>query len=144
MALTEQEIFDCLKTNLQGAADDCDMIARHPQSGLAFQRMRSRLALAEGACKQAAFWREDARWLRIGLVIETAHQKARQWLDPATVSTKKMFTTLASALRQMLLDLKRLETGATGRTGMILPKAQALPFANRRSFIQVPPSAVLQ
>jgi hypothetical protein len=124
-ALTEAEIFDCLRENLKGAADDCDLIARFPQSGVAFDRMRKRLKLVEGACRQAAFWREDARWLQPGLKMEQAHQIARTWLHRPSVQSKKLFAGLAAALRRMHADIDRLEAMRAPRLGMILPRLQA-------------------
>lgn len=119
--LTEREIFDRLKGCLSEAARDCDFIAIQPSSGFYFERLRKNLKLAEGCCRQAAHWREDARWLVPGLKLEHAHQIARGWLHFPSVKAKKMFHTLAAALRQMKADIVRLETMATGVAGTILP-----------------------
>lgn len=131
-ALTEQEIFDCLKSNLRSAASDCDLIARQPVSGLYFDRMRKSLKLVEGACRQAAYWRQDARWLPLGIKMEEAHQRARIWLHRPTVQSKKLFTKLGDVLRQLLRDVEGLEFLATGRVGAILPKPAAHPLRQGR------------
>ena len=131
-ALTETEIFDCLKSNLRSAAADCDLIARQPVSGPIFDRMRKSLKLVEGACRQAAYWREDARWLPLGIKMEEAHQRARTWLHRPSVSSKKLFTKLGDVLRQLLRDIERLEFMATGRVGAILPKPQPGPHRDTR------------
>jgi hypothetical protein len=123
-ALTEIEIWDCLKENLAGAADDCEIIARQPSSGPEFVRMRQRLKLCEGACRQLSVWRQDTRWLPLGLKMEQAHQKAREWLHRPSVKSKKLFALLASALRKLARDTEILHKKATGRVGMILPKVQ--------------------
>lgn len=141
--LTEVEIFACMRENLKGAADDCDMIARFPQSGIAFDRMRGRLKLVEGACRQAAHWRQDARWLQPGLKMEQAHQIARTWLHRPSVQSKKLFKGLAAALRKMLADLERLETAPTHRVGMILPKPQPGPLRQGRPVQVVRPSGLI-
>lgn len=119
--LTEREIFDQMKTQLSSAANDCDLIAKHPESGEAFMRMRASLKLVEGCCRQAAHWREDTRWLVPGRLMEEAHQKARFWLHRPSIEAKKLFKGLASALRKMNNDIRRLEVMKTGRTGTILP-----------------------
>ena len=124
--LTENEIFSCLKTNLRSAATDCDIIAKQPVSGVHFDRMRKSLKLVEGACRQAAMWREDARWLQPGLYAEEAHQRARLWLHRPSVSSKKLFTKLGEALRKMLADIEKMEKAATGRSGLILPASMTM------------------
>lgn len=128
--LHEAEILDVLMQNLRSAKSDCEIIARQPRSGLAFIRLRRSLKLAEGACRQAAQWREDARWLKPGLYLEQAHQIARGWLHRPTVQSKKLFTGLAAALGQMLFDLKRLEKMRSGQVGSILlPNSVPNPMA---------------
>lgn len=142
-ALTELEIFACLKENLRGAADDCDIIAKQPASGFYFDRMRKRLKLCEGACRQAAFWREDSRWLTVGLKMEKAHQIARTWLHRPTVKSKKLFTGLAGALRKVERDIHRLETQRTGISGMILPATEAAPLRSGRPVQVMTPGGLI-
>ncbi len=120
MALTEKEIFDQMKSQLRSAIADCELIAKYPRSGAPFISLRKSLKLVEGCCRQAAHWREDARWLGVGLQFEKAHQIARSWLHCPSIKTKKMFTLLAAALRSNLVQLQRLETAATGHVGAIL------------------------
>jgi hypothetical protein len=142
-ALTEREIFACLRENLRGAADDCDQIAKQPLSGVHFDRMRRRLKLCEGACRQAAFWREDSRWLPIGIKMEEAHQRARTWLHRPTVKSKKLFTKLGDNLRQLARAVDRMETARTGRMGMILPEVQAPPLRQGRPVQVITPGGLI-
>lgn len=135
--LTEAEIFGRLKDNLRSAAADCDAIANNPQSAVAFTRMRASLKICEDMCRLAAVFRDDARWFTPGLVMEQAHQIARKWLHRPTVQSKKLFTGLAAALRKIHADLGVLETQATGRIGMIVPKPLEGPVRSGRP-IQVP------
>lgn len=134
--LTEREIFDQLRNQLKVAAEACDHIAGRPESGIHFMRLRSALKLAEGCCRQAAYWRSDTRWLQPGIKLEQAHQRARAWLHRPTIEAKKLFVMLAAAVRRMALDLAILETAATGRTGTILPKPKRYDRENRA--IQIP------
>lgn len=134
--LTEREIFDQLRNQLQVAGEACDHIAQRPESGVHFSRLRRALKLAEGCCRQAAYWRSDARWLGPGIKLEQAHQKARRWLHKPSVESKKLFVLLGAAVRKMALDLAILETAATGRTGTILPKP--LPYTRENRAIQIP------
>ena len=139
--LTEREIFDRMKTELRSAIADCDEVARQPKSGPQFIRLRRSLKLVEGCCRQAAHWRQDARWLIPGRQMEHVHQQARAWLHRPTVSSKKLFTKLAAALRNILNDLHRLENLPTLRTGPLLPKPLAGPLRSGAS-IQVPAAYV--
>ena len=105
--------------------------------------MRKRLKLCEGACRQAAFWREDSRWLKVGLKMEQAHQIARTWLHRPTVKSKKLFTSLAAALRKVERDVERLERGRTGIMGMILPTPEAPPLRQGRPVQVITPRGIL-
>ena len=142
-ALSEIEIFSCLRENLRGAADDCDIIAKQPRSGEMFDRMRKRLKLAEGACRQAAYWREDSRWLQVGLKMEKAHQIARTWLHRPSVKSKKLFIGLAAALRKVEKDIQRLETQRTGIMGMILPEVERAPLRQGRPVQVITPGGLV-
>jgi hypothetical protein len=141
--LTEVEIFDCMKSNLSRAAVYADHISRYPASGHSFIKMRAALKRVEGACRQAAYWRQDARWLRPGLMCEKAHQIARTWLHRPSVQSKKLFTGLAAALRKMAVDIERLQTARTGQLGMILPKEQKPPTTSASVPVKRPSGLIL-
>src|ERR1700751_4496145 len=64
---TEADIFD-LSENFRLAAEDCEKLARLPKKGRAYTSLRNKLELLEGACRQAVAWRDDARWLHIGMI----------------------------------------------------------------------------
>lgn len=132
-ALTEREIFSCLSENFRLAAESCDELARVPAKGPVYLKLREQLKLIEGACRQAAYWRGDSRWLRVGLLMAEAHKRAGGWLrgikDSKTGRTIKvapghlhpLFVMLGDNLRQARASAERLRTAATGRVGLILP-----------------------
>lgn len=120
--LHEQEIFSCMAENLAGAIEDCEAIARQRESGARFDSLRKRLKLVEGCCTQAAYWRQDARWLPLGVMMEQVHQRAREWLHYPSVQSKKLFVMLADNLRKLEREVRRLRFMATGKTGVMLPK----------------------
>lgn len=128
--LTELEILDCLRTNLRGAADDCVMLQKLPAQGPTFVRMRERLKYVENACRQMSFFREDTRWLPVGIMMELVHQKSRTWIVEHVARTK--FRLLERNLRMLVLAAEDLETRATGRMGMILPDVQPGPLRENR------------
>jgi hypothetical protein len=136
-------LFDELKQALRSAANDCDMIARFPQSGRAFDRMRRSLKTVETRCNDIGRLREDARWFPIGMMMEECHQRARTWLHAPSVASKKLFPGLAANLRQLLAKVEGLETKATHRYGMILPKPQAAPLRQGRPVQVITPGGII-
>jgi hypothetical protein len=121
-ALTEIEIFDCLVENFRLAVDNCEKLANVPAAGPAYNELRHQLLAIEGACRQASVWREDTRWLAIGMMMHEAHQRAGNWLRGHM--PRKLFGMLADNLRAGLKLAQDYRTKATGRIGMILPEIQ--------------------
>lgn len=141
-ALTEVEIFDRMATSLREAAECCDILAKSSRKGPTYNRLREHLALIEGCCRQASTWREDTRWLGIGLIMAECHKKAGGWLrgykDPLTKVRQRtpvgemnmLFVMLAVNLRGLYGQVEKLKTAKTGVMGMILPET---PAAARQS-----------
>ena len=141
-ALTEPEIFDCLKSNMRLAAEHCEDLAKLPQKGPTYRRLRDELQLIEGCCRQAAAWRGDSRFLPIALKMGEAHRLAGEWLRGVKVGKgprrrlppgqmHPMFMALAAALRALAIAVDNLRTNKTGRVGVILP-ASVTASAPRR------------
>lgn len=141
-ALTEAEIFDCIATNAKLAAEHCDDLARRPREGDTYHKLRTELKLIEGACRQASVWRQDTRWLPIGLMMEEAHKRAGDWLRGSKVEGVRVkladrhyyqcFTKLAENLRGLQREMEALRTRRTGRVGMILPTPLPGPHRDTR------------
>ena len=138
-ALTESEIFACLSENFRLAVQYCEDLARLPKKGPTYLKLRESLKLLEGACRQAAYWRSDARWFRLGLMMEEAHKRAGSWLRGADDGTGQrvklaaghlhpLFVKLADNLRKGHLSAEQLRHKKTGRIGPILP---AMPSITR-------------
>lgn len=160
--LTEVEIFDCLATNFRLAAEDCEKLARSPRKGPTYAALRDKLELIEGACRQAAAWREDTRWLTIGMMMGEAHKRSGDWLRGIKVKDgaprvkiapghmHPLFMKLAEHLRAAHARAEEFRTKATGKMGTILPVAGPAPhrdttpvgWRNRGGLI-VPESAAL-
>lgn len=142
-ALTEREIFDRMATSFRKAAEHCDTLATSPVIGPAYAGLRDELDLIEGCCRQASSFREDCRWLPIGLRAAEAHTRAGTWLrgyrDPNTgmprrlsnEQRKTLFISLANALRMSHKAAVSLRDKATGRIGMILPPNMTVPKATK-------------
>lgn len=142
-SLTETEIFDCMAENLRLAIGHARELAVSPRKGPGFIALRAELKLVEGACRQAAVWRQDSRWYPIGMMMEDVHQRAKEWLrgvvDPETGQRRMipegvkhpLFSKLADNLEALLAKIDELRTRATGRMGMILPGS--LPGPHRQT-----------
>lgn len=141
-ALTEAEIFGCLSENLRLAAQDADTLATSPRKGQTYDAFRKRLKLIEGACRQAAAWRQDCRWYPVGMQMAKVHATAGAWLRGAKhegrrialtpAEQKERFTKLAAVLRSFHTVAEDLRTKATGRVGMILPRELPGPHRDTR------------
>ena len=117
---SEQEIKDCWRTNMLSAASEARLLVILPAQGATFVRMREHLSLAEGACRQMAHWREDARWLYLAPKMEQLHQMTRLMIVSHYASP--LFTILAHLLEKLVSAADLLENKKTGRVGMILPE----------------------
>jgi hypothetical protein len=142
-ALTEPEIFSCLSANFKLAAEHCEDLSKLPRKGPTYLKLRAELKLLEGACRQAAYWRQDARWLRIGLYMEEVHKRAGEWLRGYKLPSGQrvthregtihpLFMKLAENLRAGQQQAERLRERKTGRSGTILPKAMPAPHRDTR------------
>jgi hypothetical protein len=130
--------------SLGKAIHHCEDLAVHPLKGPIYHQYRTELKLVEGCCRQASAWREDTRWLPIGLMMSKCHNMAGEWLrgvqDPVTKrrtpipegQKHPLFVKLAENLRALLVQVEKLRTGATGKMGMILPVTAPAPFRDTR------------
>ena len=142
-ALTEVEIFDCLKDNFKSAIRHCEALATSPKKGTAYRALRTNLRLIEGACKQAAAWRQDTRWLRIAFMMGEAHKRAGDWLrgikQPngpriplAPGHRHPAFMGLAENMRKGLAIAEGYRTRATNHVGTVLPEPLPGPHRDTR------------
>ena len=142
-ALTEPEIFDCMRTNLRIAIDCCDKLAARPTGNVHYDGLRKALRLIEGCCKQACVWREDTRWLNIGKLMAAVHEHAGEWLRGikqedgsrikiATGELHPAFAMLAENLKALMRLAEQIRFAATHRSGMILPEVLEGPHRDTR------------
>ena len=148
-ALTEREIFDCMATNLKLAAEHADDLAVKPFKGPIYELYREELSLVEGCCRQASAWREDTRWLDIGLKMAEAHKLAGQWLRGYKINGVRVkvaegekhlcFVKMAELLRALLKKCEETRDQKTGHVGMIVPEP-IRPFMrdDRKHRVQLP------
>ena len=151
-ALTEIEIFTRMQESLRLAAECCDDLAVSNVKGPTYDALRKHLLLIEGCCRQASAWREDSRWLPIGIMMAQAHKRAGNWLRGFKVQGEVLaikldarqhnrnFVHLAANLRAIYAAVENLKTQKTGRVGMILPEQAPAPFRETKQHaIMLPP-----
>lgn len=147
--LTEFEIFDRLVTSFREAAEHCEALALQQNriTGQRYVKLRENLMLIEGAARQAAMWRDDWRWLKIGQYAAECHKRCGDWLRFKTRG--RMFLTLAENMRMMQLAAEDMRTRATGVRGPILPEQPKYEPENRQVAVSaggiiLPEGATLQ
>ena len=146
--LQEIEIFDCLRTNLKQAAEEARQLAWHPRRGHIYLAMCAHVGLAEGACRQAAVHREDARWLTLGMALSGVPKRAGRWIrgmpsKAARSEAHRLFLKLGETLDKMAYDFDRLRDMATGHIGMILPEPLALSRDTRPVSVRLPSGLIV-
>jgi hypothetical protein len=140
--LTEVEIFACLKENFRLASEDCLRLARG-ERGPVYRRLRDELRLIEGTLRQAAWWRQDTRWLYVVPLIAKAHQSAGQWLREKGPETGRKFAKLAEILKSGQKAAEDLQLKRTERLGLILPKPLPAPHRETRPVTVKTPSGII-
>ena len=148
--VTEAEIAACLVHNFRLAAQHCDDLAVLPARGPTYRKLRDELKLIEGCCRQLSAYREDTRWLPVGLMMAEAHRRAGSWLRdksmPRTATTNAahpLFTRLAENLRAGQKAAERLRDMATYRVGMILPDPLPGPHRETRPVQVMTPGGLI-
>ena len=119
---SEAETFERLSNSLKLAAEHAENLATLPAKGPTYDRFRKELKVVEDQCRIAAYYREDARWFQIGLVMERVHQNGGNWLRAKQPA--KLFLGLAEFLRSSYASIQTLRNARTGVRGMIVPVAK--------------------
>lgn len=82
--LTENDILERHKQALGEARRACQQLGRNADPlylaprGRHYTELKKALALLEGSARQMAHWRDDGRWLRLGIVYAKAMRGAQQ------------------------------------------------------------------
>lgn len=132
---SEGELFSLMRSRLRTVIALCNDLANLPAQGPSYIRMRAELKEIEELCRQAAYYRDDARWLRIGMLMEEVHQQSRHWMRYRSPRFK--FLWLSERCQALLTAIEELRTKATGRVGQMLPKPQRAPDRTEGRLVQV-------
>lgn len=134
--LTEREILTKHTQSLREAADACQWLARNadPEKiaprARHYKNLQEALKELEGTCRQMCAFRDDTRWLPLGIFyakimrVATAQYASMNWLG---------FGRLAEVFKVGGPKVEALANAKTGKAGAILPK--------RTDWLILPPPA---
>lgn len=140
-AITEQDLFDRLRTSLRQAIQYCKDLANFPAQGPTYLKMREELETLETASRQVGYWREDARWFAFGFEMASFHQRLGDAIRHHMART--VFLHMAKMMEGALAEADKLRTAKTGRRGPILPKPKPGPHRESRPVYIKRPSGLL-
>ena len=124
MALTEADILSKHTQCLKEAAECCQLLARNadPEKigprGHIYGNLRRALKSLEGTCRQMNYFREDTRWIQLGILYAKAMRTSsalfanQNWLG---------FGQLRQLFENGLRRMDDLANMKTGQKGPILP-----------------------
>lgn len=121
--LTELEIIDCLRDNLRKAEQHCRDLAFLPAQGPTYTALREENGLIEGASRQLAAFRGDARWALFAVEIMSFQQRLGDCIR--SHHARKIFLRFAEMMAFFLKKSEELRTAKTGKRGSIVPKPRA-------------------
>lgn len=134
--LTEQEIGDCLRTNIREAVQYCVNLAKLPAQGPTYRKLVDNLKLIEGASRQMGHFREDMRWMRFGWEMARFHQRIGDAVRSR--AAREIFLAMSVKLKDALAECDKLRTEKTGRRGAILPILRPVHRETRPVHISAP------
>lgn len=118
--LTEQELIDRHQQALKEAKDACQELGRNADPdyiavrGPHYRRLREALNLVEGTCRQLCAFRQDTRWLPLGIhYAKVMRLVQRKFVEQKWSHFGKLAPMFDIGLRQMQ-DLKDRRTGIRG------------------------------
>lgn len=137
---------------LKDAISCCVQLSKSQRRGALYDKLRKNLILAGGCCRQAAYWRSDARWLQWDEMLAECHKKAGDWLrghkDPysgartmlAPKQINQLFFMLAQALANAHNKVIDLRDKKPHKMGLILPIPKPEPGVRHRpQRVMLPP-----
>lgn len=125
--LTEQEIISKHIQSLKESKEMCLLLARNadPEKwaprGWQYTKLKAALKALEGTCRQMAHYREDTRWIKLGIVYTKASLTVQVLMDKRLWGK---FQQLTALFDKGMASMDDLANRRTGRSGMILPSTR--------------------
>jgi hypothetical protein len=123
--LTEQEILTKFQQSLKEGRDACQWLAKNADPewlaprGRHYRLLKTALSELEGCARQMSAFRDDARWLPLGILYGAKTSRLAQ--KYFTYLQWSKFGELAKVFDLGLAKMQELQA-KTGRAGPILPK----------------------
>lgn len=119
--------------NCRLAGENCIRLAISPYKGKAYDDFWNEIESLVGCCRQAAAWRQDARWYTFEEWLIGVRMRSGRWLRGVKVGPgpslripqneiQTLFLRVAHKLAGKFAEINDMRDKATGRLGMILPK----------------------
>lgn len=124
--LSEQEIISRFRQSFSEAKVACDMLSKNANPevvmlrGRHYKNLKTSLKEMEGCAKQMAAYRDDTRWLPLGILYgaKCARAAQKRFVDMDWLGFKKMIVIFEQGERRVT----ELAEKKTGRVGIILPQ----------------------
>lgn len=123
--LTEAEVLDRHRQSLGEARSICHRLGsqldpdKAEPRGWLYAALKDHLGRLEGTCRQMHYFREDARWLRLGIqYAKLARSAQRHFIAQRWGAFTKMMPIFEAGLRSVA-DLAEQKTG---KIGPVLPQ----------------------
>lgn len=124
--LAENEIFDCLMSNLRSASENCIRLSNHPSNGKRYSDLQKELVLIEGCYRQLSVKRMDTRYLDVCHQAGKASLLVGGWIRKYRYINdkflKELFVKLAEFLAFAYSFSKKIKDERTGLFGAVLPE----------------------
>lgn len=123
--LTETELFDRHAQSLGEAHRACQELGRNADPnhlaprGREYAALKKALSDLEGSCRQLAYFRDDARWLKLGIFYAKI---TRQTQHKFVGQRWAFFNSLMEVFQLGHRRLDELRTNKTGVRGPVLPQ----------------------
>lgn len=128
--LAEIEVIDCLKENLRKLVQHCKDLALKPAQGPTYRQVIETIKLVEGASRQMAVFRDDARWTKFGFEMARLHDRLGDCIR--SKARREIFMRMSTMVADAYAQTMILYTAKTGRRGPILPRVSPGPHREMR------------
>lgn len=139
--LSQNEVWDRLRTSMRSAIDLCGKLAAEPAQGPNYLKIIQELRFIEGASRQMATMRADSRWTWFGFEMARFHDRIGDAIRAQ--NARSVFTHMQGVIRDYLTKAEKAKDAKTGRRGPILPRERAGPLRHRPVYYRAPSGLLL-
>lgn len=137
--MTDNEVWDHLRTTLRSAIDHCGLLATLPAKGPTYRKIIVDLQALEGSARDFGNRRQDARWNLFGWEMECFHQRIGDAIRQQ--HARKIFLHMQAMMKGALEAAEKMKDAKTGRLGPITPVVRPVHRDTRPVYVR--PSGLL-